>query len=82
MAMAAATLRGMEVWPPQSPDLNPSEQVRDILGDKVQDKKSRIFKSWRKCYRRSGKKLVFWISESHQYHASESVGTSPTRKEQ
>ena len=43
------SLRGMEVWSPQSPDLNPSEQVRDILGDK--DKKSRIFKSWRKCYR-------------------------------
>ena len=29
------------VWPPQSLDLNPIEQVWDILGNKVQEKKPR-----------------------------------------
>ena len=39
VAMTAVTLRGMEVWPPQSPDLKPIEQVWDILGDKLKEKK-------------------------------------------
>ena len=27
------------MWPPQSPDLKPFEQVWDILGDKLKEKK-------------------------------------------
>ena len=39
--MSAKNLKRMEVWPLQS---NPIEHVWDILGDKVQEKKPKIFK--------------------------------------
>ena len=32
----------MEVWPPQSPDLNPIKHVWDLLGRLMDDKKPRI----------------------------------------
>ena len=61
MAMTAATLRGMEVWPPHIPDLKPIEQVV-ILGDKVQEKKPLILQELEEILQESGKKLVFGIS--------------------
>ena len=39
VAMTAATLLCMEVWPPQSPNLKPTEEVWDILGGEVQENK-------------------------------------------
>ena len=41
--MSAKHFNRLGMWHPQSPpDLKPIEQVWDILGDKVQEKKSRI----------------------------------------
>ena len=37
--MSAKNVRRLEVWPPQSPDLNPIEQIWDLLGRKLDSQK-------------------------------------------
>ena len=51
--MSAKNMKRMEVWPPQSPDLNPIEQVWDLLGTKLDSYKSKNLvelelEKWRK----------------------------------
>ena len=46
--MSTKRFNKLGVWPPQSLDLNPIEQVWDILGDKVQEKKPRNLTNWGK----------------------------------
>ena len=55
--MSAKNLNRMEVWPPQSPDLNPIEHVWDILGDKVQEKKPKNLKELEKILQEEWKKI-------------------------
>ena len=37
--MSAKNVKKMEIWPPQSPDLNPIEQVWDLVGSKLDSHK-------------------------------------------
>ena len=55
--MSAKIFNRMEVWPPQSPDLNPIEHVWDILGDKVQEKKPKNLKELEKMLQEEWKKI-------------------------
>ena len=56
----------MEVWPPQSPDLNPIEHVWDLLGRLMDDKKpknlreleSRLVEEWKKISAIEIQKLI------------------------
>lgn len=52
--MSSNNLKQMEVWPPQSPDLNPIEHVWDLLGDKLDAYKPKNLESWRRGLKKSG----------------------------
>ena len=55
--MASKNIKRMEVWPPQSPDLNPIEHVWNILNTRIEDYKprnlkeleDRIMEEWKRC---------------------------------
>ena len=45
------------MWPPQSPDLKPFEQVWDILGDKLKEKKPKNLQELEKMLQEKWKKI-------------------------
>ena len=59
-------IKRMEVWPPQSPDLNPIEHVWNILNTRIEDYKprnlkeleDRIMEEWKKIGAIDVQKLI------------------------
>ena len=45
------------MWPPQNPDLKPFEQVWDILGDKLKEKKPKNLQELEKMLQEKWKKI-------------------------
>jgi len=72
--MSSQRITFMEVWPPQSPDLNPIEHVWDMLGRLLDDKKpknlkelkSRLVEEWGKISTTEIQKLIASMPERVQ----------------
>ena len=73
--MASKNIKRMEVWPPQSPDLNPIEHVWNILNTRIEDYKpqnlkeleDRIMEEWKKIGAIDVQKLI--VSMPHRVAA-------------